>query len=311
MQKLKLIVFEGVQNLPIFAAQAQGYFADEGLDIDLSFTPDSGVLRKGLAAGEYDIAHTAVDNAIAMVELAKVDVAVILGGDSGFNALVFQPDVGGFEDLRGQTVLVDAPNTAFALVLYRILELHGLKRGDYAAEPVGATPFRLKRMLSDRLARASIMNLPFRIQAERAGLRVACEAIDEIGPYLSTAGFVLRAWAERNADVLTAYCRAYIRGLRWALASENHATSIDILAQRLRLAPDIAAEGFAMAATPGGLARDAEIDMTGLANVLRLRAAVEGQWQGIAPPAENYVDRKFRDAAARSLENASNSRSRK
>jgi len=301
MQKLKVIVFEGVQNLAIFAAQAQGYFAAEGLDIDLTFTPDSGVLRNGLAAGDYDIAHTAVDNAIAMVELAKADVAVVLGGDSGFNALMFQPDVGSFEDLRGQTVLVDAPNTAFALVLYRIMELHGLKRGDYVAQPVGATPFRFKRMQEDPTARASIMNLPFRIQAQRAGLKLICEAIDEIGPYLSTAGFVMRPWAARHEAALTAYCRAYIRGLRWALAAENQAAAVAFLAERLRLPADVAAEGFAIATAPGGIAVDAEIDMVGLGNVLRLRAVVEGQWGGVAPPPENYVDRHFHAAALASL----------
>lgn len=301
MQKLKVIVFEGVQNLAIFAAQAQGYFAAEGLDIDLTFTPDSGVLRNGLAAGDYDIAHTAVDNAIAMIELAKADVAVVLGGDSGFNALMFQPDVSSFEELRGQTVLVDAPNTAFALVLYRILQLHGLQRGDYVAQPVGATPFRFKRMQEDRTARASIMNLPFRIQAQRAGLKLICEATDEIGPYLSTAGFVMRSWAAENEAPLIAYCRAYIRGLRWALAEANRTAAITLLAERLRLPVDVAMEGFVIATAPGGIAADAEIDMVGLGNVLRLRAVVEGQWGGVAPPAEKYVDRRFHAAALASL----------
>src|SRR3546814_4030597 len=88
MQSLNVIVFEGVQNLAIFAAQDRGLFAAEGLELDLTFTPDSTVLRNGLAAGSYDIAHTAVDNAIAMSELAKADVAVVLGGDSGFNGLL-------------------------------------------------------------------------------------------------------------------------------------------------------------------------------------------------------------------------------
>ena len=63
MKKLKVIVFEGVQNLPIFAAQAQGYFEQESLNIELTFTPNSWTLRDGLQAGLFDIAHTAVDNA--------------------------------------------------------------------------------------------------------------------------------------------------------------------------------------------------------------------------------------------------------
>ncbi len=301
MQSLKVVVFEGVQNLAIFAAQAQGYFTAEGLDIILSFTPDSTILRNGLAAGEYDIAHTAVDNAIAMVELAQQDVAVVLGGDSGFNALLFQPDIASFEALRGQTVLVDAPNTAFALVLYKIMQKHGLERGDYIAQPVGATPFRLTRMREDKAAKASIMNLPFRILAQRAGLRLVCEATDEIGPYLSTAGFVMRPWAQQNQAALTSYIRAYLRGLRWALAPANQAAAIALLTERLRLPPDVAAEAFAIASAEGGLAHDAAIDIDGLSNVLALRADVEGQWGGQAPSAEKYIDTRFYTAALASL----------
>ena len=80
MKNLKVIVFEGVQNLPIFAAQAQGYFRNENLAIDLTFTPNSWTLRDGLKDGLYDIAHTAVDNAVAMVDTANADVAVFMGG---------------------------------------------------------------------------------------------------------------------------------------------------------------------------------------------------------------------------------------
>lgn len=302
MTYVKIIVFEGVQNLPLFAAREKGFFAERDLAIDMSFTPDSGTLRKGLADGSYQIAHTAVDNAIAMVELAGHDVAVIMGGDNGFNNLFFQPDIVSYEALRGRTVLVDAPNTAFALVLYRILEKHGLRRGDYAVEPVGATPLRLKRMLADKDAAAAIMNLPFFIHARQAGLRWVCEAVDEVGPYLSTAGFVMRDWARVNADTLVRYIQAYITGLRWALDPAHKAEAVDLLVANLRLAPDIATESYAIATAPqGGLSPDAHVDLPGLQNVLALRAHVEGQWGGQAPPADRYLDLTFYRRALETL----------
>jgi len=195
---LRVIVFEGVQNLALYAAQAQGRFAAHGLDVQLSFTPNSWTLRDGLQQGSYDIAHTAVDNAIAMVELAGADVAVVMGGDNGFNGVYVQPDIADIAALRGRTVLVDAPNTAFALVLYRILSQHGMERSrnDYVVKSVGATPLRLAALLEpsspDQPKYAgAILNLPYRIQAERAGLRCLGEAVDLVGPYLSTAGFVI------------------------------------------------------------------------------------------------------------------------
>jgi ABC-type nitrate/sulfonate/bicarbonate transport system substrate-binding protein len=300
---LEVIVFEGVQNLPIFAAQQNGDFAREGLELRLHFTPNSWTLRDGLAAGTYHIAHTAVDNAIAMVELAGADVAVVLGGDSGFNCVVTQPGIRSVAQLRGRKTLVDAPDTAFALVLYRIMALHGLQRGDYDAESVGATPLRLKRMLEDPSACASIMNLPFRVQAEARGLHVLGEATDYIGSYLSTTGFVLRKWAQGNGDTLTRYIKAYVRGLRWALAPANATAAVQLLQQRLGLTADVAQRAYGIAADPeGGLARDARLDEDGLANVLRLRAEVQHQWGGQAPPVSRYVDLSWYRQAMQQLD---------
>ena len=91
--QLTVIVFPGVQNLPMFAAQAKGLFAKRGLAVDLKFTPNSDELRNGLAEGRYHIAHSAVDNAFAMKDKANVDIAVVLGGDDSFNRLVVQPEI--------------------------------------------------------------------------------------------------------------------------------------------------------------------------------------------------------------------------
>src|SRR4249919_474289 len=91
--KLTVIVFPGVQNLPMFAAQQKGFFAKRGLAVDLKFTPNSDELRNGLAEGRYQIAHSAVDNAFALKDKANVDIAVVFGGDDSFNHLVVQPEI--------------------------------------------------------------------------------------------------------------------------------------------------------------------------------------------------------------------------
>src|SRR3954467_14131707 len=83
--KLAVIVFPGLQNTAIFAAQAKGFFAKRGLAVDLKFTVNSDELRGGLADGKYQIAHSAIDNAFALKDKANADVAVVLGGDNSFN----------------------------------------------------------------------------------------------------------------------------------------------------------------------------------------------------------------------------------
>ena len=51
--------------------------------MDIKIAPNSDELRNGLAEGRYQIVHSAVDNAVAMAEVAKKDIAVVLGGDTG------------------------------------------------------------------------------------------------------------------------------------------------------------------------------------------------------------------------------------
>src|SRR6185436_14114391 len=117
---VRVKMFPGAQSLPVFAAAAQGMFERHGLKVEVLLTRTSDELRDGLAAGELQIAQAAVDNAVAMVELAKHDVVIVTGGDSSMNEFIVQPDVARYADLRGHTLLVDALNTAYALQLKKI-----------------------------------------------------------------------------------------------------------------------------------------------------------------------------------------------
>ena len=42
-----------------------------------------------------------------------------------------QPEIKSYEDIRGKTVVVDAPDTAFGLLLYKMLDVKGVKKGEY------------------------------------------------------------------------------------------------------------------------------------------------------------------------------------
>src|ERR1041385_3940749 len=127
--KLTVIVFPGVQTLPMFAAQAKGFLAKRGLAVDIKFTPNSDELPKGLAEGRYQIAHAGIDNSFAMKDKANADTIVVLGGDDSFNRLIVQPEIKSLADIKGKTVAVDAVNTAYAFQLYEMLRQKGLNKG--------------------------------------------------------------------------------------------------------------------------------------------------------------------------------------
>ena len=141
-------------------------FARHGVAVELENTESSQSQRDGLVAGRFQVAHSALDNAVAMIEVAKRDVVIVSGGDSGMNEFIVQPDIGSFVDLKGKTVIVDAPDTAYALQAKKILLKHGLHEGaDYTVKPVGAVVYRYKALVEDKSNAGGVLNLPFNIQA--------------------------------------------------------------------------------------------------------------------------------------------------
>src|SRR6267378_1359297 len=203
---LKVKMFPGAQALPALAAAQQGLFERHGLKVEILFTANSDEQRAGLAKGEFEIAQAAVDNAVAMVELAKEDVVIVTGGDSSMNEFIVQPEVRSFADLKGHTLLVDAPNTAYALQLKKILLMNGLREGaDYKIYPIGGTSQRLRGMRENKDYKAAMLNLPFVLDAKAAGLKSMGRATDLIGPYQANGPFVLRRWGQANRDVLERY----------------------------------------------------------------------------------------------------------
>jgi ABC-type nitrate/sulfonate/bicarbonate transport system substrate-binding protein len=286
--KLTVIVFPGVQNLPMFAAQAKGFYAKRGLNVDLKFTPNSDELRNGLAEGRYQVAHSAVDNAFALKDKASVDIAVVIGGDNSFNHLLVQPEIKSLADIKGKTVVVDAINTAYAFQLYEMLRQKGVNKGDYEIKMAGGTAARLEAMTKDKAMAGAMMNPPFSTRAIKAGLKDMGTAAAALGAYQGTSAFVLRAWGQANADTLVKYLQAYVEGWRWAFDPTNKAEAIALLAERLKLPADVATSAFD--STKDDFNREGAIDMEGVKNVLKLRAQFEG---GTPNPPEKYLDLSY------------------
>ena len=300
--KLRVNVFVGLQNLPIFVGQAKGVFKRRGFDIELQFTPDSTAQREGLAKGAFEIAHAGVDNSIALAETGAGSI-IVMGGDSSMQELFVQADVKSIADLKARTVIVDAPNTAYALVVRKALQKEGLQDGrDYVLKKTVGTAGRYKLMKENKEYAASMLNPPFSISATRDGLRSLGAAVTLIGPYQGTGCWVLKSWAEANAGTLERYLAAYVESLRLALDPANRAEAVAILAERLKIAPDIAAATWDVAADPvKGLSPDAKLDLDGLRNVLALRAEMIGTWGGKAPPPDKYVDLSYYQRAIAAL----------
>jgi ABC-type nitrate/sulfonate/bicarbonate transport system substrate-binding protein len=297
--KLAVMVFRGGQNLPLFVAQEKGFLAKRGLLVNVVYAPSADELPRVLADGRVQIIHSTADNAVKILDVDKLDVALVIGGDNAHNHVIAQQDIERLEDLRGKTIVLDTSTSGYAFVLYAILKRHGLDKGDYALKTVGATPRRLEALLNDKSNKAAVLNPPFSIQAVKAGLKDVGSTVSMMGPYQGPAGYTLRSWATANDAVLVKYLQAYIAGVRWALDPANKAAAIELLARRLELSPDIAAAVYDVVTDKQeGFAKDGRFDHEGFKNVLQLRA----EYEGVAPAApEKYLDLSYYERALKGL----------
>src|SRR5713101_5969300 len=159
-QKIHVLTLLG-RPVQFVVADKQGLFAKYGIEVVNDNKKNSDELRADLAAGNSDLAYLAVDNAVAMAELAHQDVVIVMGGEGSQNELIAQPEIKSIADLRGKTLIVDAPNTAYALQMKKILLLGGLTAGkDYEIKPFGATPQRLVAMREHKEFSGSMLGPP-------------------------------------------------------------------------------------------------------------------------------------------------------
>ena len=293
---LHVNTFPTARSLPFYVAIDRGFSAKRGLQVELEFTESSERQREGLANGTVDIVHSAVDNAVAMIDVAKVDVVIVSGGDSGTNEFDVQNTVKDFSDIRGHAIVVDATNTAYALQVKKILLQHGLKEGiDYTLNPVGNGSRRLAALLENRNNAGAILNLPYSLEAAAKGLHSLGRPTDILGPYQAGGAFVRRDWAREHAQTLEQYLAAFVEALRWSLDAKNRDDAVGILVDKLKLPRDVAAKSLDLMAEPGfGFARDAAFDLVGFKNVLALRAEVEG---GTPKNPQRYIDLSYYERA--------------
>ena len=288
-------------------AQANGIFAKYGLQIQIprSAAGGSEEVRRWLASGELDLADYGVDNAIAMVENAGVDIILVAATDYTPTELMAQPEIKALADLRGKTVLVDAPNTQNALALKKILSGAGLAAPtDYIMKEAGGTGARVAAMLKQKEFAATMASGQTAVQARQGGLVSLATTANIFGPTLRYGVFTRRQWAREQSDLLIRYLAAHIEALRWIMNPINKDKVIDTVAKQAKLSRDLAGQIYEMDTGPNGLAKDAAIDVPRFANVLKFRAEVEGSWGGKAPPPDRYYDATYH-AQALALVNAS------
>jgi ABC-type nitrate/sulfonate/bicarbonate transport system substrate-binding protein len=276
-------------------AKARGLFAAEGIELEVTQTGSSTQQMRGLCENAYDIGATAFDNVLAWSGREGTEiVAVAQTADRVVLPLFVRPEIRTWNDLRGKKLAVDAVDTAFALVLRRILSINGLdlRRGDFELVPAGAPAQRMESMKRGDTY-AGIINVPVDVQARAAGLIPLEYQTDFLRDYPGTILAVTRGWARDHKKELVGFLRAWRSALAWCKYPANRRTAIELIAGETKMSAESASRLLAL------IPNDGFLNMSGAKIVLDIRnefsaAPLKG------PEPQAYVDLSyFQDAAPR------------
>ena len=297
---VRVIFFGVASNLPVWAGIAKGFFAKQNLNVTTEITPSSVYMFQHLAAGDFDVAVTAMDNVVAYDEgqgapevNSPGDFVAFMGGDSGMLTLWSRPDIHSFSDLKGTTLAVDAVQTGFTFVLRRMLETVGLNEGDYQLAAAGGTPKRFAALTTTAEYSAALLTAPFDLEADAKGCHKLATALDFIGHYQAYTGVARRAWIERNGDVLVRYIRGYLAALRWLYDARNKDAAIGILTKQGNVPPEIASLCYAeILNRTNGIVPNGAIDIAGVRTILELRSKYGLPKKTLKDPMK-YIDQSY------------------
>jgi ABC-type nitrate/sulfonate/bicarbonate transport system substrate-binding protein len=290
------------RSLPMMAATENGFFEEHGITVDFQQVSSSIQQFQYLSDERYDIVQTSPDNSAnyrfndANPIDQPVDNQGFLGLDYGmYLVMVGRPGIERLEDLRGGVVSVDAPDSGFAYVAYRILERAGLRRGeDYSIVNTGGVYDRYQAFMGDGDFDATLLSGGFETRAAEAGYVLLDSVLDIADPYLGVWAAARSTWLQEQADTAAGFVSGYLEGTRWVFDSANREGCLDLLATLPGTSRELAEKLYDVQLRPGvGNVPDGSIDPRAVRNVLSLREEFGGferdlDIDAVAQPGELY-----------------------
>jgi ABC-type nitrate/sulfonate/bicarbonate transport system substrate-binding protein len=286
-------------SLPIAVAIGEGFFAREGLNVEV-LVPIPGGADNMIAAlynDSVDITHVATPFLVRAVLGGSDAAAIAAEFNNPIYSLIAKPDIATIADLKGKLVGLADEYGTITLSTRKLMELHGLRRGEFGARTIEGTSARwacLRRGDCD----AVVLGQPQDLAAQEQGYRLLGQSTESVPELLYTVTAARRSWAELNKAALVRYVRALAAALKFVRDPINRDHVARIIMQNTSSSEAIAWQTLSLFFDPdrGVLPNQGEIDLAGLARVI----AMMGEAGALKPPLpepSRFVDLQYLRAA--------------
>ncbi len=254
--------------VPVWAARDRGFFADEGLEVNVTIFGNASQVEP-LLGGKM---HVAIATPEAILQNAANGGPLrIVAGNTGklSHELIVNPRFSRIEDLRGATFGILNMTEGSFFQIREIMARHGLRYpADYAVKETGGVPPRHKALLAGTID-AGLQSIPWNYVARDAGFKSLADVSDYVPDWQFVSVNVNDTWAKSHRDVLIRFLRAMSRATDWIYA--NRAGTAAIAERELPTRHDYAERAWDYYTGTRALTPDLSVNRKGLQKVIEIQ----------------------------------------
>ena len=300
---MEKIVFAAVSrnyfNMPVWIAQHQGMFADEGLDVAIELYEGVDEVTNRLRDGRARLAYGITEHVILDSEAGGF--LEIIGGN--VNRLPFSfvagKSIRTFDDLRGKTIGVSSLDVGSSSLVMKLLAARGLEYPrDYNMRAVGPILTRWEMLKSGEID-AGLQGAPLNYMAVDQGFPSLCEPRDEVPYFQFTSLNVDQRWAADNTTTVMKFMRAFVLAHRWFFANREGCVSVAMRetgitrAYALRAWDEYTADEI--------FPRDGDANTAAVQALIEVSSLIRAVPRRVKSSADGYIDRSYLNAAVEEL----------
>lgn len=121
-----------VGYLPVMIAQEKGFFAQQGVQVELVFCPNSVTANRAYEVDEVDgVLNVFADSLMMNVRGIPAQAIYIIDYSNTADMIVAQPEYHNLSELRGKIIAFDGINSFSHLFVIKALEKFGIYEGDF------------------------------------------------------------------------------------------------------------------------------------------------------------------------------------
>jgi ABC-type nitrate/sulfonate/bicarbonate transport system substrate-binding protein len=233
MTRFKVGISEPVNTvLTLWMAQAGGFYAAQGLDVEIVNMNGGSRGAQELQSGRIDAMHVGLSSVVKLNQEGG-DLRTIASLSNVIRFTFFAaPGVRTAADLMGGTVGVSAFGSESDSTVTLALARLGMRRDDVVLKEYGGGMRRLEALKAGEI-KGTAINEPLASLAREAGLTAMVDLVAEKIPWLFSSIVVKAGYLEGHRDVLTRFLKASIEGNYLALTDETRAK--EVLAREVRI----------------------------------------------------------------------------